>query len=113
MSKKFVSQGGIVFSTNSNFSFEKSDDENSNTNPADQHLKVWLEKNGRGGKTVSIIRGFETSETEIKLVEKALKGICGTGGSAKNNEIIIQGDHREKIVQWLSKEGYNVKKAGG
>ncbi len=73
----------------------------------EQLLKIVLDKKHRGGKVVSIIKGFDMKETEINAMAKKLKSFCGTGGSAKDNEIIIQGDHREKILQWLLKNGYS------
>lgn len=81
---------------------------------ASEHtLKIRLEKNGRGGKTVTVV--FELSENEayFKELEKKLKALCGTGGSMKNKMIEIQGDHREKIKTYLEKLGFKVKLAGG
>jgi len=66
-----------------------------------------LDKKHRGGKVVSIIKDFSMKEDEIELLGKKLKTFCGSGGSVKDNEIIIQGDHREKILQWLLKNGYS------
>ncbi len=79
----------------------------------DQRLRVRLEKNGRGGKLVSLIYGFDSNEKDLKALEKKIKSQCGTGGSTKNQEIIIQGDHVDKIVELLKKEGYVQAKRGG
>lgn len=104
--KKLYNTGGIVFSTASDFNFSE-DKEFEETLPAnEQLLKIKLDKKHRGGKVVTIIEGFSMKEVEIENVAKQLKTFCGTGGSSKNNEIIIQGDHREKILQWLVKNGY-------
>jgi translation initiation factor 1 len=85
----------------------------SDLNPAEHLLKIRLEKNGRGGKTVSVIFELPVNELYFKDLEKKLKGLCGTGGSYKNNKIEIQGDHREKIKLFLEKLGFKVKLAGG
>lgn len=105
--KKLYNKGGIVYSTADNFnSFEENESEE--FLPAgEQLLKIVLDKKHRGGKVVSIIKGFAMKETEIESMAKKLKSFCGSGGSAKDNEIIIQGDHREKILQWLLKNGYS------
>lgn len=81
--------------------------------PQDHTLKIRLEKNGRGGKTVTVVFELPVNEPYFKEIEKKLKGVCGTGGSYKNNMIEIQGDHREKIKNFLEKTGFKVKLAGG
>jgi translation initiation factor 1 len=79
-----------------------------------QDLRVWLEKNHRGGKTATVIKGFVGSDADLESLGKTLKTKCGTGGSAKEGEIIIQGDHRDKVLVLLLDQGYkNTKKAGG
>lgn len=76
-------------------------------------IRVHLEKKGRGGKSVSIIRGLEMTNSMMKEIERALKSVCGVGGSQKNNEIIIQGDKRDKIIEYLKSRGAtNIKKSG-
>jgi translation initiation factor 1 len=95
--------GGLVYSTGS---LPKVEDENV------EPLRVWLEKNHRGGKIACVIKGFVGSDDELGELAKYLKTKCGTGGSAKDGEIVIQGDHREKIVQLLLDKGYPTKKAG-
>jgi translation initiation factor 1 len=105
--KKLYNSGGIVYSTAPNFQ-PRHEEENENfLLPDEQLLKVVLDKKHRGGKIVSIIKGFSMKEDEIETIAKKLKTFCGSGGSAKDNEIIIQGDHREKILQWLLKNGYS------
>ncbi len=82
-------------------------------NPTAHTLKIRLEKNGRGGKTVTVMFELPVNEAYFKDLEKKLKALCGTGGSYKNNMIEIQGDHREKIKAFLEKLGFKVKLAGG
>jgi len=76
-------------------------------------LKIRLEKNGRGGKVVTVVFELPENEPYFKEIEKKLKSVCGTGGSYKNNQIEIQGDHREKIKAFLEKIGFKIKLAGG
>lgn len=104
--KKLYNKTGIVYSTSSDFTFEKEEENVESLPPNEQLLKVILDQKHRGGKTVSIVSGFVMKEEEITGLAKQLKSFCGSGGSAKDNEIIIQGDHRDKIVQWLVKNDY-------
>jgi translation initiation factor 1 len=118
MSKKKVNSlsdlGGLVYSTDPNFKVENSEPLLETLPPAQQPLKIWLETKHRGGKAVSLIVGFVGTDDDLQALGKQLKTICGTGGSAKEGEIIIQGDNREKILQWLLKNGFKLsKKAGG
>ena len=78
--------------------------------PAQQKLKVRLDTKHRAGKAVTLIEGFIGNEEDLEELGKKLKGFCGTGGSAKDGEIIVQGDQREKVVQWLIKTGYKQSK---
>lgn len=105
-------KSNIVYSTNPNFKQEV-EDKADTPDAADQNLKVWLEKNGRGGKTASVIKGFTGQEKDLEELGRMLKQKCGVGGSVKDGEIIIQGDHRDKIVEILTRAGYKAKKAGG
>lgn len=105
---------GIVYSTNPDFEYQQeSDDIPETLPPRQQQLRVWLEKGGRGGKQASVIKGFVGSPADLEALARELKTHCATGGSAKEGEIIIQGDCRDKIVAFLQKKSYNVKKAGG
>jgi translation initiation factor 1 len=81
--------------------------------PSDGVVRVWLEKKGRNGTPVSIVRGLADDREALRARATRLKRACGTGGSAKNGEIIIQGDHRERIAAALASEGLRVKLAGG
>ncbi len=97
---------GFVYSTDPAFSFED-DNKNIETLPgAQQKLKVRLDTKHRAGKAVTLIEGFVGQEEDLEDLGKKLKSFCGTGGSAKAGEIIIQGDQREKVFQWLLKNGY-------
>ena len=108
MSKKNKSdKNGFVYSTDPNFRYEGEEDGPQETLPPDrQKLKVRLETKHRGGKAVTLVEGFTGSEEDLEDLGKKLKNFCGTGGSAKDGEIIIQGDQREKVLQWLLKNGY-------
>jgi translation initiation factor 1 len=110
MSKK--NNGGMVYSTNPDWNPESTDDQVESVPPAQQDLRIWLEKNHRGGKTASVIKGFIGPVADLEELGKTLKSKCGTGGSVKDGEIIIQGDHRDKILQLLIQLGYRAKKAG-
>ena len=107
--------GGLVYSTNPDFNLKNDAEEKtlSVSVGIKQDLRVWLEKNHRGGKTAVVIRGFVGKDSELELLGRTLKQKCGTGGSVKDGEIIIQGDHRDKIVKYLSEMGHSSKKAGG
>lgn len=102
---------GFVYSTDPNFSFQSDNIDEQQTLPvAQQKLRVRLETKHRGGKTVSLITGFTGTSDDLEDLGKKLKNFCGTGGSVKDGEIIIQGDQREKILQWLLKNGYKQSK---
>ena len=116
MAKKKLSSledlGGFVFSTNDNFEYENNN--NSKTlEPNEQLLEAHFSNKGRGGKIVTVIKGFEGSDDDLKHLGKLLKQKCGVGGSVKEGEIIIQGNYRDKIMEILKKEGYKVKRIGG
>ncbi len=91
---------------------EKEADEVS-TASADGIIRVSRETKGRNGKGVTIASGFDMTADELKKFAKKLKQVCGTGGTAKEGRIEIQGDQREKIVEYLTKEGYSAKRSGG
>ncbi len=105
---------GLVYSTDPNFKIEEEKTVEETIAPAEQNLKVIYETKGRGGKAVSIVYGFKGNINDIETLGKTLKQYCGTGGSVKDGEIIIQGDQRDKIINFLLKQGYTkTKKAGG
>ncbi|MGG5578231.1 translation initiation factor [Myroides sp. C15-4] len=115
MAKKISSLedlGGFVFSTNKDFELEREEVEETPA-PSEQRLEAHLDKKNRGGKIATIIKGFEGNEDDLKALAKDLKTLCGVGGSAKDSEIIIQGNFRDKIMEYLQKKGYKVKRVGG
>ena len=105
--------GGFVFSTNKDFEFDTNEEQQETLANGDQRLEAHLDKKNRGGKVATIIKGFEGSDDDLKALAKQLKTLCGVGGSAKDGEIIIQGNFRDKIMDFLVKEGYKVKRVGG
>lgn len=101
----------IVYSTNPDFQYSTDEKEGICTLPKQQQkLRVSIEKNHRGGKTVTIIKNFVGSDNDIKELGKLLKSKCGSGGSVKDGEILVQGDFKEKIIELLKKEGYTQTK---
>jgi translation initiation factor 1 len=106
MSKK-KSTGGIVFSTDPDFKKEEDVPENIETIlPAQQKLRIRLDTKQRAGKAVTLIQDFIGSQQDLEDLGKKLKTFCGTGGSVKDGEIIVQGDNRDKVLAWLTKNGY-------
>lgn len=101
----------VVYSTNPDFNYECIEEEQAETLPKNQQkLRISMEKKGRGGKTVTLIKGFIGSEEDLKDLGKLLKTKCGVGGSAKEGEIIIQGDFKQRIIELLKVEGYTQTK---
>ena len=109
MSKKNKNDG-IVYSTNSKFIYNTKPNEHATVLPSQQELRIFLDKKNRGGKTVTIVSGFSGKEEELEKIARELKSKCGVGGSVKEREIIIQGDHRDRILAILSGSGYKAKK---
>ena len=108
MSKRKISSSPFVYSTDPAFISQQNKQEESITTlpPEHQKLKVSLDKKQRAGKVVTLITGFEGKEEDMLNLSKQLKSVCGTGGSVKNDTIIVQGDNKQKIFQWLQKNGY-------
>lgn len=105
---------GIVYSTNPDYNYSYKNKSETNTlAPKQQELRIFIEKNHRGGKTATVIKGFVGNKRDLEDLGKLLKIKCGTGGSSKDGEIIIQGDLREKVLEILLSIGYKAKKAGG
>ena len=115
MSKKNKkdSEGGLVYSTNNNLQFNNFEgDAEESLAAGEQNLRIHLDRLG-GGKLLTRISGFVGSDDEIEKLGKELKQKCGVGGNVKDGNVLIQGDHRDKVLQLLLKAGYKAKKAGG
>jgi translation initiation factor 1 len=113
MEKKRKNRDGIVYSTNQDFEYTFNDKEEAMTLSADkQNLKILLDRRA-GGKVVTLITGFMGTNRDLEALGKILKSKCGTGGSVKDAEILVQGDFRDKLFNLLLEMGYKVKKSGG
>lgn len=111
MAKKKLYDCGIVYSTDPAVKiFINNQEENETMAPKDQLLTVRIDAKHRGGKMVTLVEGFYGAVTDLEKLGKQLKSYCGTGGSVKNKEILIQGENKEKILQWLHKNGYSKTK---
>jgi translation initiation factor 1 len=114
MAKDWKERLGVVYSTNSDFKYEKESQGEPDTLPANQQkLIVQLDKKNRRGKAVTLVTGFTGSKEDLESLGKVLKTRCGVGGTARDGEILIQGDFRDKVMQILAAEGYKVKQSGG
>lgn len=110
MKKNKDKKVNVVYSTNPNFQFSyENESEEETPAPGEQKLKIRLETKHRAGKTVTAILGFIGRAEDLEELGKSLKGHCGAGGSAKDGEIIVQGDHREKCLRYLLSKGYQAK----
>lgn len=104
----------FIYSTNPDFRPYEDDSNIESISPDKQKIRIWLQTKHRGGKTATVVADFLGTEEEMKELGKQLKNHCGTGGSVKDGEIIIQGDQRDKVLQYLIAKGYKqAKKAGG
>ena len=100
---------GVLYSTNPDFRYETSEEEEEETLPNDrQRLRITLDKRHRNGKVVTLVTGFRGTAADLAALGKRLKTQCGVGGSAKDGEIIIQGDVQEKVKNILRKEGFKI-----
>ncbi len=112
MSKK-SSPGGLVFSTNPDFKLPETEAAAEDVSASKQVLRLWLER-GKGGKEATVVKGFVGSDDRLEALAKLIKNKCAAGGNAKDGIIIVQGDHRDKVLALLQGLGYkNTKKAGG
>ena len=104
---------GMVYSTNPDFEYTTDEEPQQATLPPQQQkLRVWLDRKHRGGKTVTLVKGFVGSDDDLSDLGRMLKSKCGVGGSVKDGEIIIQGDHCARVVELLTAAGYGCKRAG-
>jgi translation initiation factor 1 len=112
MSKERKERVNVVYSTNPDYQYEHSvaGNEQQTLEPAKQKLTVRLDKKQRGGKKVTLVQGFTGADDDLKDLGKILKTKCGVGGTVKDGEILIQGDFRDKIVEYLVGEGYKAKR---
>jgi translation initiation factor 1 len=102
---------GIVYSTNPDFKYHYGETQEPQTlHPSLQQLRITLDKKQRAGKIVTLITGFIGKTSDLEALGREIKSKCGAGGTAKNNEILIQGDFRNRVLELLAKAGYNVKK---
>ncbi len=114
MTKDWKDRLGVIYSTNPDFSFQKEENERPATLPPEkQNLKVQLDKKQRKGKTVTLITGFAGRDEDLQSLAKILKTRCGAGGTAKDGEILIQGDFCSKVMDILKSSGYKAKRNGG
>lgn len=111
---KWKNRDGVVYSTSDQYDYDYAGaDEMDTLPPSEQRLKVMLDKKSRGGKQVTLVEGFVGTNDDLKELGKMLKSKCGVGGSAKDGEVLIQGDFRDKVLELLQKEGYSAKRVGG
>ena len=110
MSKKKPNSTGIVYSTDPDFKTEEENTPEETLPPKQQRLKVRLDTKQRAGKAVTLVEGFSGTDEDLGQLGKQLKTHCGTGGSVKDGLVIIQGDQRDKICQWLLAKGYSSTK---
>jgi len=105
---------GVVYSTNPDFKFESGDQEEAQQlGPEQQRVYVSLDKKNRKGKKVTLVKGFQGSTEEVRSLAKELKTRCGVGGSVVENDILIQGDFRDRVVTLLQDRGFKVTRSGG
>ena len=104
----------IVYSTNPDFTYETENTEEETTlPPGEQQLYVELDRKGRAGKQVTLVSAFHGKTHDLESLGKELKNLCGAGGSSDGGNILIQGDHRDKVIAYLIKKGFQVKRRGG
>lgn len=113
MSNKNKGRSGVVYSTNPAFQQDDAQEESLTLPPSQQNLRVMIDRKQRGGKQVTLVTGFTGTDIDLQTLAKMLKTKCGVGGAAKDGEILIQGDVRQKVLKLLLDAGYKAKAAGG
>ena len=114
MGKKSKKRSDVVYSTNPDFEFDNEEETEQETLPNNQQLLyVSIDRKQRKGKDVTLVEGFVGTDEDLKELGKQLKSACGVGGTSKDGEIMIQGNHRDKVIELLSKEDYKTKRKGG
>ncbi len=110
--KKGKNRVGVIYSTNPDYQYETTDSDDiiETPPPSKQKLVVRIDRHARGGKQVTLVQGFVGTPEDLSELSKMIKNKCGVGGSAKDGEIIIQGDFREKVIAILEEKGYNAKR---
>ena len=113
MANDWKSRLGMVYSTNPDYKYDTGEEsEPATLPPQQQDLRVWRDSKQRAGKVVTLVRGFVGSRADLEELGRLVKKKCGVGGSVKDGEIIVQGDHRDRIVEILTGSGYRCKKDG-
>lgn len=114
MAKQKKNKVNVVYSTNPDFNFDFDEETDEDTlAPQQQNLKILLDRKQRKGKEVTLVEQFVGTDEDLKILGKLLKSKCGVGGSVKDGIIMIQGNHVQKVMEILQKEGYKVKRVGG
>lgn len=108
--KKLINPSGLVYSTNPDLNLQQNEEDVSTAPPAEQKLIIGTDKKNRGGKVVTVIKGFIGKTEDLEQLGKSIRTFCGSGGTVKEGEIIIQGDHKEKVAKWLLGNGYVLAK---
>jgi translation initiation factor 1 len=106
-------KGGMIYSTDPDFDYSESDDDMNTPKPEAQDLRVLLDRKQRKGKSVTLVTGFVGRYDDLNELGKQVKSSCGTGGTVKDGEILIQGDHCNKVLELLINKGYRAKRSGG
>jgi translation initiation factor 1 len=108
--KKFTNPTGLVYSTNPDLNLQQPQEEDDTLPSNEQKLLTGTDKRNRNGKIITFIKGFKGKTSDLEELGKSLRTFCGSGGTVKEGEIIIQGDHKEKVIKWLHQNGFTSSK---